>query len=134
MEDFILSTAEKIYRDAPKRSFFKDIRASCDALILKLRSRPADVQADSDANKYFYILREAMDTKHPRLLDTALDAITFLVESEYLNGDETISERAKGDLKVDGMNIGSLMDLIVYVHRFSVFVITSPPVASHLLH
>ena len=81
MEDYILSVAERLLKDAPKRTFFKDLRLSCDELIKKLKARPEDAKQDVDGNKYFYLMREALDTKHPRLMDVALDAIHYLMEN-----------------------------------------------------
>ena len=80
MEDYILSVAERLLKEAPKRTFFKDLRFSCDELIKKLKARPEDAKKDTDGNKYFYLLREALDTKHPRMMEVALDAIQHLME------------------------------------------------------
>lgn len=81
MQIFILKTIKKIRKETPRR--FKDLRASCDKLIdvlsEGLKIEEDEGKEDEDADKYFDILQQACETKQPKLMEIALDAIKFLI-------------------------------------------------------
>jgi brefeldin A-inhibited guanine nucleotide-exchange protein len=97
MESYVLDAAMKIRHEAPKRTFFGPLRTSCDAIIDKLKSRPADAPEDVDADKYFDLLRQTLETNHPRVMDVALDTIHYLISSGYLRGTRRVSNINQGD-------------------------------------
>jgi hypothetical protein len=79
MEIFILKTIKKIRKETPRR--FKELRGSCDLLIETLSEslKNDEEKEDEDADKYFDILQAACETKQPKLMEIALDAIKFLI-------------------------------------------------------
>ena len=118
MEAYILDTARRLLREAPKRTFFKDLRASCDILIQKLQQRPENAREDTDADKYFDLLKSALDTKHPRVMDVALNSILYLTRNGYLKGRKILSIENCSHLEKELglpsiMKIRTMMDLII---------------------
>ena len=93
MEAFVLKTLRRIKKEAPRR--FKDLRSICDDLIGKLSAYYRYITqlnytealtenqkvggSDNDADKYFDPLQAACETRQPRLMEIALDAIHFLI-------------------------------------------------------
>jgi hypothetical protein len=80
MEIFILKTVKKLRKETPRR--FKDLRTSCDKLIETLSDNlknEEEEKEDDDADKYFDLLQSACETKQPKLMEIALDAMKFLI-------------------------------------------------------
>lgn len=80
MEIFILKTVKKLRKETPRR--FKDLRATCDKLIETLSENlknEEEEKEDDDADKYFDLLQSACETKQPKLMEIALDAMKFLI-------------------------------------------------------
>ncbi|KAJ1398883.1 hypothetical protein B484DRAFT_471680 [Ochromonadaceae sp. CCMP2298] len=109
METFVLKTLTRLRKETPRR--FKDVRQTCDDLILALTEKGRANGGDSketDADQYFEPLEMACQTRQPRLMEIALDAIHFLIEHGFLRGKKII----KAD-PAEGRGPMSFTDFIV---------------------
>jgi len=93
MELFILKTSRRLRKEAPRRC--KELRTLCDELITKLSEKETNntiINNDNDADKYFELFQMSCDSRHPRVMEIALDGIHYLIEHGYLRGHTPIEE------------------------------------------
>jgi brefeldin A-inhibited guanine nucleotide-exchange protein len=96
MEPLLRAALLRIKRDCPRRSFSQgfalanqDLLSMVDSTLKRLATALEEEfeEEDKDADKYFDVLQKTLETKHVRLIETALDTISALIELGYLRGD-----------------------------------------------
>ena len=114
MEIFLLKTARRLRKEAPRRC--KELRQSCDEMIAILAEKEANntINNDSDADKHFSLFHMSCDSRHPRVMEIALDGIHYLIEHGYLRGHTPIDDNTNdGDNNVEKSSSKRiLMDLL----------------------
>ena len=113
MEVFLLKTTRRLRKEAPRRC--KELRTLADDLINILTEKENNntINNDNDADKHFELFQMSCDSRHPRVMEIALDGIHYLIEHGYLKGHTPIEDNV---VEADNVEKSSsnriLMDLI----------------------